>query len=285
MLDGGFKFYAIAVKASLAAVVVAFIYGLVTFYLFGGRFLGLEEAPIVASQIDVVTGDTVTPDKLMGWLRIERDAPLFAGRRFAANDLRSSHRLVSDNNPTLATLSISREFSGKVVIRATERIPIARIGSGGLAVDRDGNIFAFRKTGMESLVSIEGALPSSLEAGNRIVPSSLDTPTHSLQGRSIPSAMGIAALRLIDFLSEGNAPIPLSAIRAVNTDKSDYVKIFFKDGRTARLAWDCMKSSVALDGRDYLAAQISGLAGAMASREGRSHRDFDFTIKGRGYGL
>lgn len=284
MLGDGSRFFVIAVKASLAAVAVAFLYGLVTFYLFGGRFLGLEERQVAISEVDISTGDTVTPEMLMEWLDMERDAPLFGSRRgFLANDLRPVHDRVSAN-ATLASLSISREFTGRVSIHSTERIPLVRIAGRGLAIDRDGYVFSYRKPGMEGLAAIEGAMPAGLEAGNRIVPSSLDTSLLAFHGKTVPSAMGVAALRLIDFLADGTSAIQLSKIRSVNTDSSDYLKVFFKDGRTVKLAWDCMKSSQASDGRDYLAAQLDGLAGAMASRDGRSHRNFDFTIKGRGYG-
>lgn len=284
MLRDGAKLLPLAIKVSLAAIAAAFLYGLVTFYLFGGRFLGMEEKPAMVTDVDVTTGDTVTPDILLGWLGVERDAPLFQGHRFKANDLRAAYARATAN-PTLATLSVSREFTGRITVRATERIPLARVAGRSLAIDRDGHVFAFRKAGMDGLVAIDGSLPAGLEAGNRVVPSSLDVSLEHTQGRSVPSAMAVAAIRLIDYLADGNAAIPLSALRAVNTDNPDYVKVVFKDGRTARLAWDCMKSSMASDGRDYLAAQVNGLAGAMQSREGRAHRNFDFTIKGRGYGL
>jgi len=285
MLDDGSRIVIVAAKVSAALVAVAFLYGLTNFYLFGGRFLGFEEPGPTISEVDILTGDTVTPEILMGWLGLERGAPLFGSRArlFFSPDLRVAHARASAN-PTLASLSVSREFSGKVTIRATERIPLVRIAGNGLAVDRDGNVFAFRKVGMEGLVAIEGSLPSSLQAGNRIVPSSLNAAFGMTGGRDVPSAMGIAALRLIDFLADGKAAIPVSAIRSINTDSPDYLKILFKDGRNATLAWDFMKSSQAQDGRDYLDAQISGLARAMASREGRQHRSFDFTIKGRGFG-
>ena len=284
MLAKGAKLTVLAVKVSILAIAVAFLYGLTTFYLFGGRFLGLEEKGVLITDVEINTGETVTPDILMGWLGVERDAPLFASRRFGANDLRAA-MVRAMANPTLASLYVSREFTGKVTIHATERKPLARIAGRGLAIDRDGYVFAFRKTGKDSLVDIEGSVPAGLQAGNRIVPSSLDASIAMAQGRSVPSAMGVAALRLIDYLAEGTSPLPLSAIGSINTDNQDYLKIIFKDGRTARLAWDCMKSSQAADGLDYLAAQIAGLAKAMTSREGRAHRHFDFTIKGRGYGL
>lgn len=285
MLGDSAKFIPLVLKASLAAIAVAFLHGLVSFYLFGGHFLGLEQKCATITDVDISTGDTVTPDILLGWLRVERDAPLFPNHRFAANDLRAGYQLVIDNNPTLASLSISREFAGKVTIRATERIPLARLAGRSLAIDREGYVFDCRKAGLEGMVAIEGTLSKGLEGGNRVVPSSLDATLAPLRGRSVPSAMGVAALRLLDYLAEGTASIPLSAVRTVNTDNPDYVKVIFKDSRTARLAWDCMKSSQATDGRDYLAAQVDGLAKAMSSREGRAHRDFDFTIKGRGYGL
>ena len=284
MLGDGSRIFAITLKTCAVAAALAFLYGLVSFYTFGGRFLGLEERPTTISEVDVSTGDTVTPEMLMGWLEMERDAPLFGSRRgFRANDLRTAHERVSAN-ATLASLTVSREFSGKVTIRATERIPLMRIAGRGLAIDSEGYVFSYRKPGMEGLVALEGSMPSSLESGNRVVPSSLDASILAFHGKTVPASMGVAALRLADFLADGVSAIKLSQIRSVNTDSTDYLKVLFKDGRTATLAWDCMKSSQASDGRDYLAAQLDGLAGAMSSRAGRNHRNFDFTIKGRGYG-
>lgn len=283
MLNSGSKIVLLSAKVSLAFVVVAFLYGLVSFYTFGGKFLGLEEKGATINEVDIMTGDTVTPEILMDWFSVERDAPLFPTRSFFKNNLNLAHAYASAN-PTLASVSITKEFTGKVAIRAVERIPLVRIAGSGLAVDREGNVFAFRKAGMEGLVALEGTLPSSLQAGNVLVPSSLDASFVMAGGRTVPSAMGVAALRLVDYLADGKAAIPVSAIRLINTDSHDYLKLVFKDGRTATLAWDCMKSSQAQDGKVYLEAQIEGLAGAMSSRAGRAHRAFDFTVKGRGYG-
>ena len=285
MLGDGSRFLPFALKTSAAAVAAAFLYGLASFYLFGGRFLWLEEPRTPISDIDISTGETVTPYHLMGWLGVERESPLFPGRGFRANNLRLAREKIVSNSPTLASLSISRDFAGKVVIRATERIPLARLAGRSVAIDRDGHVFEFRSAGLGGLVAIDGNLAKSLEPGNHVVPSSIDVAASASSGRSVPSAMGVAAIRLIDFLAEGASSVPISAILSVNTDNPDYLKVTLKDGRTARLAWDCMKSSQAADGREYLAVQLNGLAGALSSRRGRGHRDFDFTIKGRGYGL
>ena len=137
MLAKGAKLTVLAVKVSILAIAVAFLYGLTTFYLFGGRFLGLEEKGVLITDVEINTGETVTPDILMGWLGVERDAPLFASRRFGANDLRAA-MVRAMANPTLASLYVSREFTGKVTIHATERKPLARIAGRGLAIDRDG---------------------------------------------------------------------------------------------------------------------------------------------------
>lgn len=286
MLRDGPNFLAATVRIAIAAVLAAFFYSLLSFYLFGGRFLWIERPGVTISDIDIATGDTVTPDMLLSWIGMERDAPMFPGKRgFFSNNLRSVHERVMAN-PTLASLSISRHYSGRLVVRSTERTPVARLGNRGLAIDAEGNVFTFRKAGIEGLVAIEGGVPSSLMPGNRVVPSSLDASREAMvaRGRTVPSAMTIAALRLIDCLSDGSTPLPLSAIRSINVDSGDYVRLFFKDGRTATFAWECMKSSLDTDGREYLEAQLKGLHGTMSSREGRAHRNFDFTIKGRGYG-
>lgn len=286
MLKEGSKFVLVAVRIAIVAIVVSFLYGLVSFYLFGGNFLGMEEPSVAIEEIDIATGDTVTPDILLGWLEMEHGSPLFAKRRgFLANDLRQ-RRSRAMANPTLSSLSISRRYTGKVWIRATERTPVARIGSRNLAIDSQGNVFAFRKAGIEGLVSIEGGVPSSLEAGCKVVPLSLDASREALaaKGRFVPSAMTVAALRLVDCMLDGSSPIPLSTLRAINVDSGDYLKLFFKDGKTVKLSWDCMKSSLDTDGKEYLEAQLLGLQGVMSSRAGRGLRNFDFTVKGHGYG-
>lgn len=275
-----------ALKVAIAAIAAAFYYSLLSFYLFGGRFLWIERPGPTIDDVEVSTGDTVTPDMLLSWMGMERDAPMFPGRRgFLSNNLRGVHERVM-SNPTLASLSISRHYGGRLVVRTTERTPVARLGGRGLAIDAEGNVFTFRKAGIEGLVAIEGGVPSSLMPGNKVVPSSLDASREAMaaHGRIVPSAMTVAALRLIDCLSDGTTPLPLSALRSINVDGGDYVRLFFKDGRTVTFAWDCMKSSLDTDGREYLEAQLVGLHKAMTSRAGRAHRSFDFTIKGRGYG-
>lgn len=284
MLNDGSKIIVICIKLAVVAIVLSLYYALLSFYTFGGRFLGFTEGGATVDDVDIVTGETVPPDMLLGWLGIERDAPLFdKGRGFAENDLRRRLDKVVNGSPTLASLSITREFTGKVVVRAVERIPVARLGNRSLGIDRDGNVFDSRRT--KGLVSIEGTLPMSLEAGSRVVPSTLDISRDavSARGRSIPSSMIVAALRLIDCLDGKSTHIPLSAIRSINVENGDYLKLTFKDGRVAKIAWDCMKSSVETDGREFLISQVNGLYSTMTSPAGRNARTIDATIRGRAY--
>lgn len=284
MLKDGSKVVVACIKIAAAAVICTLYYRLLSFYVFGGRFLGFTEDGATVEEVDIVTGETVPPDMLLEWLGIERDTPLFdRGRGFFENNLRRRLDKVMNSNHTLASLSIRGDFGGKVVVRAVERIPVARLGNRNLGIDHDGNVFDSRRA--KGLIAIEGTLPQSLEPGSRVVPTSLDISNADIpaRGRSIPSSMIIAALRLIDCLDGKSTQIPLSAIRAINVDSNDYLKLFFKDGRVAKIRWDCMKSAVETDGRDYLVAQLNGLYLIMTSPAGRSGREIDVQIKGHGY--
>lgn len=288
MLTATPRLIRVALALSVAAVSVALLWGVLSFYYLGGRFLGLEEKVEPVVEIDIQTGDTVTPDRLLEWLGIARDAPLFDRRDgLFPGAFRARYRRAAAS-PTLASLSVSRLFGGRVVIRATERVPLARIiPARGLVIDRDGYVFPCSRKGVEQMVALEGTPLSTIEAGNRLVTSSLDTgELPSLgDGRIVTSAMGVAALRLLECVADGGRGIRVSDIASIDIDHVDYVMMRFRDSRTAKIAWQYMKSSSDLDGRKYLEAQLDGLFGTMTERGGRGHRNFDMTIKGRGFGL
>jgi hypothetical protein len=287
MLDARPTIVKFALFAALATTVVAFLHGLLSFYYFGGKFLGLTSKATLVENVAAKAGETVTADRLMDYLGVEIGAPLFSRKAgLFSSDLKTRYRQTAANS-TLAALSVERHFNGKVVIEASERIPVARLPGSGLVVDREGVVFVCRKVGVDQLPQIEGPILQNLDPGNRLLVSMADTAPRSpfKAGKAVTSNMTVAALRMLDCLADGNTAISLSRVARINIDHTDYIHVYFKDGRSAKISWSYMTAISPLDGRAYLEAQLNGLALAFQNRAGRGFRNFDFTIKGRGYGV
>ncbi len=287
MLDARSALVKLALVAALAATAFAFLHGLLSFYYFGGKFLGLSSKTALVENVVAKAGETVTADRLMGYLGVEVGSPIFSRKAgLFSSDLKTRYRQTAANS-TLAALSVERHFNGKVVIEASERIPVARLPGSGLVVDREGVVFVCRKVGVDQLPQIEGPILQNLDPGNRLLVSMADTAPRSpfKAGKAVTSNMTVAALRLLDCLADGTTAISLSRVSRINIDHTDYIHVFFKDGRSAKISWKFMSAVSDHDGRAYLEAQLNGLALAFQSPSSRGFRTFDFTIKGRGYGV
>lgn len=258
----------VAVVVSLVAVVAVFIRGLLSFYFCGGRFFWLESPSAKIEKIDTTAGDTTTPVLLQEYLGLSTGKPLFPRKEGVfSNAFRNRQRAVLNLAHTLATLTVSRRFDGSIEILSTERVPLVRVSGTGFAIDREGVVFICRK-GLDQLVGLDGIPVVQLSPG-RIV----------ADGKTIT-----AALRLVSCLADGNVSIKISSIKTIDVSSGDYVLIKFKDGRTAKLAWQNMTAPSEVIGRIYLEAQLEGLSGTMQDRRSRGMTRFDCTVKGRCFG-
>lgn len=249
---------------ALLTIVSFFLNGLLSFYYFGGRFLGLSETPLKISEIVASSGDTISANLLKGYLQIkEGDSVLNRKEGLFASDILKKQQMITKMSPTLASLSVSRNLStGVVRIFATERIPLMRIMGQPMAIDKYGTVFVYKK-GIDQLVAIEGLSTVFVKPGQKVV----------------SNKMALSAIRLMEMLSDNSLAIKVDHIRALNINHEDYIEIFFKNDKIAKLAWENMFDESSETGSDYLMAQLNGLA--LAIHNTRKARFYDCTIKGR----
>ncbi len=254
----------------LAAVAVVFtlLRGLLVFYYFGGRFLWMASVPDKITEVNIETGDTMTPLCLREYLGIDVGKPLFnRGEGLFSCDIRNRQRKVLSLAHTLASLSVARKFGGAIDVSAAERVPLAHVAGTNFAIDGECVIFVYRK-GLGQMVLIEG------------VPVSQLTP-----GRKIASAPVLSAIQLIECLADGTTAVSLSSARSIDVSRGDSVTLALKNDVDVKLAWKHMGREEFSDGRIYLEAQLNGFAGAMQDRRSRGRRHFDATIKGHCFAL
>lgn len=234
---------------------------------FGGRFLWKTIPGPTVARIEVHAGETITAPLLRDYLQIEEGMPLFDRSRSLLGvlfscDIRAKRRRLLEKAPTLASATITRRMPDTLIVSVTERVPVARLDSYPLVVDRDGVLFV-RRRGIEGLPSIRGGKPSPARLGMKFA-----------AGR-----LADAALELIDCLSSGECAISPVDLDSVDISRPDYIECVFTDRRRAKLAWNEMGEGTPY-GRRCLVAQLNGLSDSMKSPRARGRFRFDVTIPG-----
>lgn len=220
----------------------------------GVRYYLLESGIFTLRKIDIETGDTLTPQRVLEYLAITNGMPLFA------LDLARSQRDFLRDAPTIQTLTIRRRLPDAISIRVVERVPLARFARRSLAVDAEGCVFVSYR-GIELLPSICGYEAMEIAPGMRV------------------AGMALAAVELLEQLRTANLPL---AVVDVDVASEDYLHCTMSDQRRVKLAWKGMGARDARS-RRWLLAQLRGLAQAMNSERGRTRGRWDATVPGRAY--
>ena len=241
--------------------------GLLRLYFFGGDLFGLAIPEQKVDRIDIASGEAVPKHLLLEYLQLREGMPFFDSKEgLFANDLGRRQERVLRAAPALATLSISRAASNRVVVVATERAPLAKMDNTPFAIDREAVVFA-RYRGTDQLPVITGFPQKTLSPGLKIT-------SHRMMA---------AALELLQCLEAGQSELRKGFLVALDVSKIDYITCKFTDGRRMQLAWKEMGRGTE-KGRRFLIAQLDGYVAAIQDPRSRSCKDFDFRIPGHGYG-
>lgn len=264
-LDDNSALLLLVLRVALVAVIVLALRWLLRLYFFGGTFLGKEVPSARIERIEVKAGEAVPSAILLDHLRMHEGMPVLDPRDgLFAGDLGRRQEKILRAAPALASLSISRSPSNVLHVVATERAPLARMGTTfNYVIDRDGVVFV-RHRGIEGLPVITGA-GMSVRPGERLTSS-----------RTLSSA-----IELLRCLEEGGSDLPKGSIAVIDVSKIDYVKCEFADGRVAKFAWRYMGGGGR--GRPWLVAQLNGYMSTIQSPRSRGCRYFDLTIPGHCY--
>ena len=218
-------------------------------------------------DVDIASGEAVPKHLLLEYLQLREGMPFFDSKEgLFANDLGRRQERVLRAAPALATLSISRAASNRVVVVATERAPLAKMDNTPFAIDREAVVFA-RYRGTDQLPVITGFPQKTLSPGLKIT-------SHRMMA---------AALELLQCLEAGQSELRKGFLVALDVSKIDYITCKFTDGRRMQLAWKEMGRGTE-KGRRFLIAQLDGYVAAIQDPRSRSCKDFDFRIPGHGYG-
>ncbi len=265
--DGQRRVLRLGGTAAVLAICLSLLRGLLRLYFFGGDFFGVQIPEQTVERIDISSGEAVPKHLLLEYLRLREGMPFFDPKEdLFANDLGRRQEKVLQAAPALATLSISRAASNRIVVVATERAPLARFGELHLAIDKEAVVFA-RYRGIEQLPVITGYPQKSLAPGLKIT-------SHRMMA---------AALELLQCLEAGQSELRKGFLVALDVSKIDYLTCKFTDGRRMKLAWKEMGRGTE-KGRRWLIAQLDGYVAAIQDPRSQSCKEFDFTIPGHGYG-
>lgn len=264
-LDDNSALLLIVLRVALVAVVVLALRWLLRLYFFGGTFLGKEVPSARIERIEVKAGEAVPAAILLDHLRMHEGMPVLDPRDgLFASDLGRRQEKILRAAPALASLSISRSPLNILNVTATERAPLARLGSTfDYVIDREGVVFV-RHRGIEGLPIITGA-GAAVRPGERLT----------------SSRMLSSAIELLRCLEDGGSEVPKGSIASIDVSKIDYVQCEFVDGRVAKFAWKYMGGNER--GRPWLVAQLNGYMGTIRSPRSKGCRYFDLRIPGHCY--
>ncbi len=220
----------------------------------GVRYYMMQSGIFKLRKIEIETGDTLTPQRVLEYLAITNGMPLFT------LDLARSQEDFLRDAPTIQTLALRRRLPDAIAIRVVERVPLARFARRSLAVDAEGCVFVSYR-GIELLPSICGYEAMELAPGARVC------------------GMALAAVELLAQLRTANIPL---AVVDVDVASEDYLLCTMSDQRRVKLAWQGMGRRDARSQR-WLLAQLRGLGQAMNSERGRARSRWDATVPGRAY--
>lgn len=113
------------------------------------------------------TGRYVTADQVRNFARAPLGGPLVTA------DLGAVRLRVQANLPAIRTVDVSREWPDKILIKVTERTPVAVVSIGGelRALDRDGTVFlryVKAPAGLPRVSSVAGASTEALSEAAKV---------------------------------------------------------------------------------------------------------------------
>lgn len=207
-------------------------------------------------HIEIQTGDTLRPELVRGYLKLEEGAPLFDPLLARRRDDFLNHV------PTARELTIVRRLPDRVTVRIVERSPLARIARRPLAVDAEGMVFV-RYAGIDLLPVIGGMSAPGVDSGMRV------------------TGLLRAAVVLLETLHIEELPL---AVVEIDVAHEDYIACTMSDQRHVKIAWEGMTTD-SEDARAQLRVQLLILAEAMNTDRGRARARWDATVAGRAFAL
>jgi len=197
-------------------------------------------------------GASMSEELILEYLGIEKGMNLFAF------DTQGAYQRFLQHAPNIKSVSIQCILPNRMVVKLTEREPVARLSSYGFAVDDEGVIFIRRNIG--GLPVITGAENfSRIEPGGRI------------------TGYSFAAIRLAVAATQRKYSF---RIQTIDASKPDYLLLTMYDHRQAKIAWIGMDDPNK-DTLSRLNRQLSELNMAYASELGRNKLMFNATVPGR----
>lgn len=250
----------VKLTAAFMACVVVLLLGVwgvwklfIAYYFKGQSLFVLRD---LRSSVVIVTGRTLTPDLICEKLGLREGVNLFS------IPIEEKRRELLEQAPNIREISIVRRMPDKLAITIVEREPIARVGSHGRVVDKEGVVF-IRYAGTGGLPLIKGTEFSQIKPGER------------LHGNEL------AAVRLIHSTLRPECSMRLLAVDA---SKEDYLLLTFSDYRQAKFAWRGMAND--LKEPDVLMQRhFDNLAKAMESEIGKPRMMWDATLPDRVFAM
>ena len=192
---------ALVVAPSIAAV-CAGVWAHYHFYL-------CRDSRYALDRWDIEGGPIYSASDLAEFLQLEK-----GGNIFKVCDIAEKRALLLKNGFAVKEVSITRHLPGRLVVKAVEREPVARIaGEPRLLVDDEGVVFAGNWP--LPLPKIFGAKEAKIEAGTR------------LRGMGLKAAVFARALRT----SGHNMPV-----EKIDASQVDFIIAHLQGGQTVRIA-------------------------------------------------
>ncbi|MGI5869706.1 MAG: cell division protein FtsQ/DivIB [Kiritimatiellia bacterium] len=209
---------AIGITLLSMLVCVGLVVGWQTLY----RLMFSENPAYEIRTLDITTEHCVTPQRLKELTGIREGVNLHS---FSASKKR---RELLRNLPNLYDARIVKRFPDHVEIRATDRVPVMKLGATNFAVDKDGNVLA-----MEAFQRRRWANIPVLIEGNRKI---------QMQPGQVVSDKYRTALDIVNIY---NAMEGISfKINQIDISGRIYILLITSDGhREIRLVWSEMTSS------------------------------------------
>ncbi len=158
--------------------------------------------------------------------------------------------------PSVKSMDISRKLPDRLVINIVERIPLAKLGSGPLVVDRYGMIFVF-KGSTSQLPIILGYDKKRSRPGVKI--------------------LGIAQAALEALCAIDEDPSLGLDVAKVVVSKGAYLLLRLTDGKVIKLTWDEMGMQTRVS-QEKLLMKLSEISSILHSRRGMNLITLDATV-------
>lgn len=245
----------------VAVVGIGFIAAVVLFWL-GlqglGRMLFTRNDLFCIRDIKIeCSGEVITPRHVMDYAELAGCSNLFA-----VNIGEMRRKLLEQ--PRLKTVEITRCLPGTLIIRARERVSLARLEMSGytMTVDREGCVLGVAASGLRHLPVITGHGMPGLKPGVRLG--------------------GTAAMNALDVLNacESTPVGQVVKITRLDVRNPEALDILLADGENVRLAWSHMGERSAL-ARENLDQKLGKLAETLkaADLRGKRLKFLDMTVE------